>query len=550
MNNSKSNSIIDIHSEDVYRLFEQKKRKKKISDYALDNVIVPFPGFDSTVFDEKMWSVIRKKKYGNSYTLYLNSLRVTVELMLAYEDTGEIKYFDKAEEIINSWIEFSHTNHDNKMVWYDHTTANRTQALIQYIYLANQLNRDIDTVMFIDLLKKHAQVMNNDEIYKFNNHGLMMDRSLIVLGNILNDEALVMNGKFRAIRTFLHSFSHQGVHLENSPQYHTMVARMYREIEAYLNKKQDSFGTQVTEYLELSNKYIPIITKPNNRLASIGDSGEEKQKTTKKYDNLFDVQAGISVLQFKKPFSMFLTFIAGYSSRVHKHKDDLSITLNYKLKDFFVDPGKYSYTQNKTRKYITSRKAHSSFYLSDFDYEIKHENRYTRKIKLEDYYDNSVYTLVSGVHNDYDGSSAKLKRKVIQFKEYPVIIIVDTLDTKVQHDLNMTQNFNLATDVSVVEKDGIVHLSNGDANLKIEQFNAPDNQVIIEGDQNKPIAVNSSGFAKVEETKQIQFYKSSNENNIFLTAVYDEDVINNFNARLNENELEVIVNKKKYCVYM
>lgn len=412
-----SSKKIEISSEDIFRLFDKKKRKADIADAALENIIIPFPGFDSTTFDENIWKVLKKEKYGNSYTLYIHTLRVAVELILAYEATNEIKYFEKAEEIIYSWIDYSKTKDKNRMIWYDHTTANRTQVLIHYLYHAGKLKRKINTSLFKELLIKHAEVLSDDKIYKHNNHGLMMDRSLIILGYVLEDTNMLLKGKTRAANTFWISFSSQGIHLENSPQYHSMVVRMYNEIESYLNKKDDSLGEHIPKYLNIAKSYIPIITKPNKHQPSIGDSSDTKQSRRKIYKNIYDVEAGISVLQYEKPYEFYTTFLAGYSSKVHKHNDDLSITLNYKLKDFLVDPGKYSYTSNETRQYIISKEAHSSFYLKDFDYTIKDKNRYKRKVRLVNYYDNQYYTLVSGQNSDYDGSHAELTRKVIQFKK-------------------------------------------------------------------------------------------------------------------------------------
>lgn len=550
MNKKSKNKYVklDVHPEDVFRLFEKNKRKASIADYALNNRIVPFPGFDVTDFNSGIWKVTKSEKYGNSYSLYIHSLRVTVELMLAFEATREIKYFDKAEEIILSWIEHSKTNDSNKMIWYDHTTANRTQALIHYIYLANELNRSIDYKKFIGLLREHSNVMSDDSIYKFNNHGLMMDRSLMILGYILDDELLLTKGKNRAINTFWYSFSSKGVHLENSPQYHSMVVRMYNEIESYLNKRADSLGEHIINYLKLSKNYIPIVTKPNQRLASIGDSGPDKQSRKKKFENLYDVEAGVSVLQYEKPHPMFTTFIAGYSSRVHKHKDDLSITLNYKNRDFLVDPGKYSYTMNKTRQYITSKEAHSSFYLKDFDYTIKNENRYDRKVCLETYYDNHLYTLVKGKHNDFDGSHAELTRTVIQLKESPIVLLVDRVKTRVKHGLKFEQNFNLDSDVQVEEtKIGYILLS-GEEAICVRQFINTGKSKIVEGNVNVPIAVNTAGFAKVKETKQLKFNKVTNERNVFVTALYDNDFTQDFDVEVHENSLKIKIDNTKFYI--
>lgn len=541
---------LKINENDVFRLFEVKKRKQSIAKYALNNKIVPFPGFNSTSFNDKIWTVKKSEKYGNSYTLYLHSLRVTVELMLAYEATKEIEYFNKAEEIINSWIKHSQTDDDNPMIWYDHTTANRTQALIHYLYLADELNRDIDEEKWISLLKKHSEIMSNDEIYKFNNHGLMMDRSLMILGYILDDKSSITKGKSRAVNTFWYSFSSQGIHLENSPQYHTMVVRMYNEIEAYLNKKDDSLGEHVVNYLKLAKEYIPLVTKPNQRLSSIGDSGSDKQPREKQYKNIYDREAGISILQYKDPTPFFVTFIAGYSSRVHKHKDDLSITLNYKEKDFFVDPGKYSYTRNKTRTYITSPSAHSTFYLQDFNYNIHLENRYNRKIVFEGYDDNKTYTLVKGRHGDYTGCSSELTRTVIQLKGYPVLILLDNLDTDNKNPLNLVQKFNLASTVKIEKGDSSYRLISDGEEMIVRQYLETDDKGIIKGDKSKPVAVNSAGFAKVKETNQLVFKKSTTESNVFLTSIYDDRVVENLNIEITDEKLIINIENKIIDIYL
>ena len=541
---------LKINEDDVYRLFELAHRREKMAEDAMNNIVTPFPGFLSTEFNDEMWKEKKKSKYGNSYSLYLHTLRITVELMLAYEDTKEIKYFNKAEEIIESWIRQSEPDKDIPMKWYDHTTANRTQALIQYLFLAQEMNRKIDTPKYVDLLRKHVEVMSDDSKYKTNNHGLMMDRSLVVLGYVLEDQQIVAKGKNRAINTFWYSFSSQAIHLENSPHYHLMVVRMYNEIESYLNRKEDTLGSDIVKYLELAKDYIPKLTKPNNTLPAIGDSGTSKASKKKIYKNIYDYEAGIAVLQYENPNPMYLSFVAGYSSIVHKHSDDLSITLNYKTKDFLIDPGKYSYTGNKTRSYITSRRAHSGFYLEGFNYKIKNENRYDRNVRLESYLDNSTYSLVKGINNDYEGTSAKLERTVIQFKNFPVNIIIDSLVTKRKNQLKMTQKYNLSSLAKVEEVESGYKLISGGEELVIKQFKSIDSKEIIEGDLSKPVAVNTSGFAKVRKTKQLAFRKTSNQKEAFLTAIYDDREVKEIDLKLFGDKLIIFIENQSYDIYL
>src|SRR5699024_7793148 len=152
----------EIDDNDVFKLLNHGKRTKGIAESALNNEIIPFPGFDVTPFDENIWTVTKKEKYGNSYILYIHTLRACADLLLHFEKTDEIVFFDKAEEIINSWINYSKSEKVHKMVWYDHTTANRTQVLIHYLSIALKLDREIDYKAYHNLLVKHGEVMMDD----------------------------------------------------------------------------------------------------------------------------------------------------------------------------------------------------------------------------------------------------------------------------------------------------------------------------------------------------------------------------------------------------
>src|SRR5699024_2535644 len=148
-----------------------------------------------------------------------------------------------------------------KMVWYDHPTANRTQVLIQYLYLIQDTDIEVDYDLFRAVLNKHAEVLSNDDIYINNNHGLMMDKSLMVLGHVLNEQKYFLKGYYRSIDTFLYSFSTKGSHLENSPEYHNMVVRMYEELQKYLVNNNKSYNENVLGVLEIAKSYLNIIVK-------------------------------------------------------------------------------------------------------------------------------------------------------------------------------------------------------------------------------------------------------------------------------------------------
>ena len=370
---------------------------------------------------------------------------------------------------------------------------------------------------------------------------------MLVLGNILNEEKFFTKGYYRAIETFWYSFSSKGTHLENSPDYHNMVVRMYKELERYLNIRGRSFGETILGYIGLADNYLDIIKKPNNKLPAIGDSGNTLRRTPKSYINFCDVEAGIGVLQYEgiKPF--YSVFVCGYSSQVHKHKDDLSINLNYNGVDFLVDSGKFNYnSKSPIRKYVTSKDAHSSFTLKEHNYTINNSNRFTRNVEIKSFSFTDSISFIKGSHRDYKSVHAELLRTIIQIKNQPVLIIID--DCLTDNNIEYKQNFNLHEAVDVSIDNNKIHLANSGEVLTLKQFSSFDNMHIVDGSSKKPIALNTIGFGKVIETKQITFENKSDKENIFTTAIYDENEIESLDISYDDRELLIKLNNKEYTL--
>ena len=396
--------IQSIEEDDVIRLIKYDKHTKKNADLALKDIIVPFPNFDSADFSESYdWQIDRSEKYGHSYQLYIQALRIVSSLLLEYEESENMEYLRKARFIIESWMDFKDTEPENRMIWYDHPAANRAQNIIHFLFLSkNKLK--IDEERYYDTLLEHAEFMSDPSEYRPNNHGLMMDRALMILGRILDRKDMFNIGYYRAIDTFWFSFSAKAVHLENSPEYHTMVRNMYLRMEEYLNNHNLSFGENVKGYLEKSKDYLDILSRPDRRLPALGDSGNSIGTQSKKYKNFVDYEAGISVLQYSQPKPLYLSFISGFSTNTHKHRDDLSITLQYDREDILVDPGKFNYSRNPIRTYMQSPKAHSTLFFERDKYTKDHNNRFTRLIETTNFFENDKYVLVTGVNNGFKNS--------------------------------------------------------------------------------------------------------------------------------------------------
>lgn len=546
---SENNKEIKVTKFNVLRLVKSRKDSTLMADKALRNEIIPFPSFDSVLFDSNYFYTDKSKTYGASYQLYIQSLRIAAVLLLKYEKSKNIRYLYKAEELIYSWITYVSEGTEEPMVWYDHPTSNRVQVLIHYLYLIKDTKEEIDYSLFRSILNKHGEVLGNDDIYINNNHGLMMDKSLMLLGNVLDDENFFVKGYYRSIDTFWYSFSSKGTHLENSPNYHNMVVRMYEQLQKYLVNNNQSYNETILNNLKLANNYLNIIMKPDSMLPPIGDSDHTLWKANKSYENFYDEEAGIAVLQFNDIKSFYVNFICGYSSRTHKHKDDLSINLNYNGEDFITDSGKYNYNgKDPIRNYIISPAAHSSFQLKKFNYDIKHSNRFNRKITMNGFNFTDNVSLVKGMHGDYKDTDIVLNREVIQINKLPIVILYDFIENEDGNKYNFIQNFNLSDNIEAKYSRKLCRLNGQKENLIIKQLLKTDKPEVILGDEKTPIAVNATGFSKVIETSQVKYHKSTAKRDVFLTAIYDDSIINEVKLLNLDQTLELKIDGNIYNI--
>lgn len=506
-----------IEEEDVLPLLKRDKHSVRIAKKALKNVIEPFPNFDTVDFDDTFNWEVTVEKYGHSYQLYIQSLRVVSALLLEYERTKKRDYLNQSKRIVESWMDYAEGHTNSAMIWYDHPTANRAQTLIHFLYLARN-HYDLDSERYRKILERHAQVMSNPEIYKYNNHSLMMDRALIIIGRILKHEPFIQLGISRAVETFWYSFSAKGIHLENSPSYHGMVVRIYDELEEYLNKFDRSLGDIILKYLDKAKDYYSLIAKPDHELPELGDSSGGKVEN-KVYKNIFDYELGLVVMQYELPTPVYMTFISGMSGKTHKHSDDLSITLSYGKDDILVDAGRFNYSKSKERNYMTSARAHSTVYIKGKSYKRENENRFTRDIDITSYFDTDSHTIAKGKNETFGES--KLYRSVVQLKKYPIIFVFDSAVVK---DQTVVQNFNLHHTVKVTEhrKDKAQLTLKSGQEAILYQLSSVDSYELLDATSNKDIiqAVNTASFGKTVDTHQLQYQKVDvNADYVFETMI-------------------------------
>ncbi|UTH17097.1 heparinase II/III domain-containing protein [Macrococcus epidermidis] len=533
-----------IKKEDVLPLAKYNKSTLKYAKLALENTIVPFPGFDPIQFDDKFdWSYIHHKNHV-SYQLYLQSLRIVGQLLAAYDQFDEKKYLLKAQEITESWMSFVESGKSTDMTWYDHPVGNRTQILIHLLYSLNKEKIQVNSDRYFELLYKHAEYLMDDANYRKNNHGIMVDRGLMMLGFVMNDELLFNKGFYRVVDTFWQSFSYKGGHLENSPEYHNMVLRMYVGIEEYLNAHDKTLGNDVVKHMEAADNYMNILLKPNRRLPAIGDSGHTSlPERTPIYMNFVDEEAGIAVIKQNLNNKIYMSFVCGYSTITHKHSDDLSITFSINGVDFIEDGAKFDYSKSPIRRYIVTPRAHSSLQLENKFYQKEKDNKYTQKIWIEKYFDHKNYFIVKGRNRGFnDGTS--LYRTILFLKDYEMFIIINEGNS--DHNHTFIENYNLHHEVAVKSlSENIFELTRNDEKIIIESYyrNAPE---IVEGNKDPIQAINATGPSKFNLTNHLQFKDNGTETST-VTLIKSKDIKVD-ELDLTSNHIKLKINNEEILI--
>lgn len=529
----------------------------KNSDLALENKYVFFRGFDVVHFPEKINWNYRHKHTAATYQIYLHCLHIVRDLTDSYLTTNNEKYALKARNLIYEWLESEHNQSFNakNSSWKDHSAASRMKNFVYFQFNIDEKYK-IDTDFFEKTLDKHCEFLSLREFYSENNHGMMSDEALLFLSSYLEDTSLSSKYTDTAIlrmeRIIYKLFSSSSYNLENSPEYHRLTQNLSTRFIRLIDILEYSFDQRCRDIIAKSYERNKMILKPDNTYPLIGDTGLFKANIKKSFDNFIDYQAGLAFLNAKNPQklidSTYLSFKAGYLTRSHKHRDDLSLTYYFKGEDILIDSGKYTYDRKNPKKsYIVSPQAHSTIYKVKEVFELDNIVGDVDKVKLKFVFESDNYTHIGAINHLYN--NIKIYRDVIFLAEFGLIVIDRYSSDEIQF---MGQNFNLAPDI-VTEK----------INTREYVLTTPKKQQFILkehtertlsayfGHKNADRGFYSFKFNELLPTQQVEFRKNS-FNSTFVTTLINKNeevsdvVVDNKNRlQFNLNDLEYIINLQK-----
>lgn len=369
------------------------------------------------------------------------------------------------ETSLMRWYDIAHSNKDSPLVWHDHATARRLwnialwTAFVAMNDLIEHIGYRLQSIL-VGLIEEHVDYLIDEDNYSLgNNHGL--DQMLTVYKTCL---LFSQNRKFakvaetasmRLINELKYGFSHQGVHKENSPEYHKILLARVEEISRLRDFGAQEVAYQAARISDRAYRFLQDITLPSGLLPLIGDTKGGIEGIFSEPASTMEVldytASGYCIVRGKstggKPFH--LVFKCGHLSDYHRHDDDLSIHLWFEDELILGDGGLGSYNErDERRSFLRSGYAHNTI----FPVNLKAVRKRGKLKKSPEFH------LVNGKAIGESWAFGQKIRRTIEFDRLNegIISITDEVDKHSSMGLSFCVNFLLGPEITYtqVQKEG------------------------------------------------------------------------------------------------
>lgn len=281
-----------------------------------------------------------------------------------------------------------------EMAFHDETTA---QRFLQLVRLLDDHAAELDAgrrSRLAALAGRTAELLLQDDFYAgLNNHGMFQDLALLryaahtgwVSPGPYADEAARV--AIRRVETyFRHSFTNDGVHVENSPAYHFMVARHLRDVLPLMLLLDPDGGRELETVYEGAARFATHSVYPDGSVAPLGDTkvflvekaGHRTTFSTPEFDHAVSrgargrvpaertavfSEGGYAMhrTSWTDPRAYVVAFKAAYLSGYHHHADELAVTVFGQGRWLLSEAGPFGYEyQNPLTRYAYSQYAHNT----------------------------------------------------------------------------------------------------------------------------------------------------------------------------------------------
>ncbi|MDE8731924.1 heparinase II/III family protein [Eubacteriales bacterium DFI.9.88] len=320
---------------------------------------------------------------------------------------------------------------------------------------------------------------------------------------------------------------------------------------------KDYFSSYVRANIKASADFCAYLCRPSGNLLNTGDSSIDNNR--RKYDirarklgsesYLFSATQGkegkpperASIIYPKSGYYFYKQdhnscvrftdatwkmFKSGYSSRTHKHADDLSFAMYSRGYDIFSDTGYYNYNPgNAYCDYFKSSKAHNTVIVDGGSYSTENENTY--KVGVYDYELTDQYDHIIGYNDMYEDVS--IDRHF--YSLHDVTVLYDNIMAKGAH--TYTQVFHLSEHMKIVDKSNrqvLMQIKDTEYMVRIKQYGKQKCMLEeIRGEENEDMADREIqggyiSYAQNEVTAATTLHFSISGDNVdFITVITVED---------------------------
>lgn len=407
---------------------------------------------------------------------------------------GDDTSFKKVTKIVEDWF-LLHPYKDsnlNSMAYHDETTAQRLNIILGVILAFEKISLDYDLSEFRRFADDTAALLMTDEFHSgLNNHGMFQDIALrnyavVASWSEMNiRRAALATSSDRLGKYFLHAFTSEGVHVENTPTYHLMVARSLKTHVDILRSLEAENISLLNDLLNDASDFATNIMVPSGSFPPISDTTKVdlRNLSGKIFDSEFDYSCSAgqigtrpevtSVAYPKSGYAIYrsdwddksatyLLFQAAYNNDYHKHSDDLSIVLYSAGREILTDPGPYSYNyKDPFSKYAYSQFAHNNIVIDGTSLPRTDDKASTVRLTKTSIDDN-LFSVV-GENGRFSDTTHTRQVDVSGQKREETITVVDTLITGNTHEF--TQHWNIGEGLEVVPHGNGFEVFDGDKKL-------------------------------------------------------------------------------------
>jgi len=406
----------------------------------------------------------------NNWIFQLHALRLLDNEIFEYFSTKDLNVLERIVEVILDWkrdivdtkknFDFDREKDKDSFAWHDMATGLRAMKIAFVFEAIVKLNDSHPLKKYLnnlyELVTLHVKGLKTQKLAS-GNHAIFQVHGLMMLLRFfsVDDEGmseLKKNTEKLMFKIFHQQFFKEGIHTENSVNYHYLGTEVFENI---LSKEIYPDSKEIFQILEKSKKNYAYMHFPNNETLLTGDSDYKVRKPRKEEEMQEGItyfkESGYAYVYEENDNPSMLFFDTAFLNRAHRHADFFNVLLYEYDKNILVDAGKYSYVKdNPFRQYCISTRAHNVVMINNEDYRLDRKYFFTSKLEKKEKRENHYHLKTAHYYESFETSHDRH----IFYKPMEFLFVVDVLRSK--DSKNYKQVFHVHQDLEVYSEDNFI----------------------------------------------------------------------------------------------